>query len=142
MDKELDTVAKYLKEHDFKLTTQRKKIIEAIFSSHEHFTADDLHDLLRERGEAISKATIYRTLSLLVESGLVESRDFGRGQLYYEHVLGHPHHDHLICVQCGKVVEFQNPEMEGMRQKIAKARGFTIQSHSLRIFGVCKPCRS
>ena len=142
MDKDLDTVAKYLKEHDFKLTTQRKKIIEAIFSSHEHFTADDLHDLLRERGEAISKATIYRTLSLLVESGLVESRDFGRGQLYYEHVLGHPHHDHLICVQCGKVVEFQNPEMEGMRQKIAKARGFTIQSHSLRIFGVCKPCRS
>ena len=142
MDKELDTVAKYLKEHDFKLTTQRKKIIEAIFSSHEHFTADDLHDLLREKGESISKATIYRTLSLLVESGLVESRDFGRGQLYYEHVLGHPHHDHIICVVCGKVVEFQNPDLEKMRQKIAKARGFTIQSHSLRIFGRCKPCRA
>jgi Fur family ferric uptake transcriptional regulator len=71
----------------------------------------------------------------------VESRDFGRGQLYYEHVLGHEHHDHLICVGCGKVVEFRNPEVESLRSKVAKSRGFTIESHSLRIFGRCKACR-
>jgi Fur family ferric uptake transcriptional regulator len=141
MEKELDTVAKYLKENDFKLTNQRKKIIETVFASHDHFTADDLYDLLREKGESISKATIYRTLSLLCESGLVESRDFGRGQLYYEHVLGHEHHDHLICVGCGKVVEFRNPELEKLQIKVAKARGFRIESHSLRIFGRCKACR-
>jgi Fur family ferric uptake transcriptional regulator len=141
MEKELDTVAKYLKEHDFKLTNQRKKIIETVFASHEHFTADDLYDVLRAKGESISKATIYRTLSLLCESGLVESRDFGRGQLYYEHVLGHEHHDHLICVDCGKVVEFRNKDMEKLQVKVAKARGFQIESHSVRIFGRCKACR-
>ena len=141
MEKELDTVAKYLKEHDFKLTNQRKKIIETVFASHDHFTADALYDVLREKGESISKATIYRTLSLLCESSLVESRDFGRGQLYYEHVLGHDHHDHLICNGCGKVVEFKNPELEKLQTKVAKARGFRIESHSLRIFGICKACR-
>ena len=141
MPKELDTVAKYLKEHDFKLTNQRRKIIETVFASHEHFTADDLYDVLREKGESISKATIYRTLSLLCGSGLVESRDFGRGQLYYEHVLGHDHHDHLICVGCGKVVEFRNADLEKLQEKVAKGRGFRIESHSLRIFGRCKACR-
>ena len=141
MEKELDTVAKYLKEHDFKLTNQRRKIIETVFASHDHFTADDLYDALREKGESISKATIYRTLALLCESNLVESRDFGRGQLYYEHVLGHEHHDHLICSGCGKVVEFRNPDLEALQKKIAKARGFSIESHSLRIFGRCKACR-
>ncbi len=141
MEKELDTVEKYLREHDFKLTNQRRRIIETVFSSHDHFTADDLHDILRDKGESISKATIYRTLSLLCESGLVESRDFGRGQLYYEHVLGHEHHDHLICVACGKVVEFRNADLEKLQEKISKARGFRIESHSLRIFGRCKACR-
>lgn len=141
MEQELDTVAKYLKEHDFKLTNQRKKIIETVFASHDHFTADDLYDVLREKGESISKATIYRTLSLLCESSLVESRDFGRGQLYYEHVLGHEHHDHLICNGCGKVVEFKNPDLEALQAKVAKGRGFRIESHSLRIFGICKACR-
>ncbi len=141
MEKELDTVAKYLKEHDFKLTNQRRKIIETVFVSHDHFTADDLYDVLREKGESISKATIYRTLSLLCESGLVESRDFGRGQLYYEHVLGHDHHDHLICNGCGKVVEFKNADLEKLQGKVAKARGFRIESHSLRLFGRCKACR-
>lgn len=141
MDKELETVAKYLKEHDFKLTNQRRKIIEAIFASHEHFTADDLHDTLRGMGESISKATIYRTLSLLCDSGLVESRDFGRGQLYYEHVLGHQHHDHMICTECGLVAEFRNQDLEKLKVKIAKTETFKIQSHSLRIFGLCSNCQ-
>ncbi len=141
MKKELETAAKYLKDHDFKLTNQRRKIIEAIFATHDHFTADDLHDMLREKAENISKATIYRTLSLLCDSALVESRDFGRGQLYYEHILGHQHHDHLICTQCGKVVEFRNEDLEKIRARIAKSRGFTIEKHSLRIFGRCKSCQ-
>jgi Fur family ferric uptake transcriptional regulator len=141
MRNELETAAKYLRDHDFKLTNQRKKIIEAIFATHDHFTADDLHDMLKQRGESVSKATIYRSLSLLCDSGLVESRDFGRGQLYYEHVLGHQHHDHLICMGCGKVLEFRNEEIEEIQRRIAKARGFTIEKHSLRVFGYCKACR-
>jgi Fur family ferric uptake transcriptional regulator len=141
MEKELETVAQYLKSHEFKLTNQRKKIIQTILATHDHFTADDLHDMLRKDGESISKATIYRTLSLLCDSGIVESRDFGRGQLYYEHVLGHKDHYHLICSDCGKVVEFRNAEIDRTTLKIAKARGFGMKSTSLRIFGVCKACR-
>ncbi|MCU0725542.1 MAG: transcriptional repressor [Planctomycetes bacterium] len=140
MEREYEVAAKYLKEHSFKLTGQRKKIIDAIFATHEHFSADDLHDVLREKGEAISKATVYRTLSLLAESGFIESRDFGRGQLYYEHVLGHEHHDHMICTSCGKVFEFRNAEIEKLKERIAKSRGFRMQKHSLRIFGTCKDC--
>ncbi|MHC4861755.1 MAG: Fur family transcriptional regulator [Planctomycetota bacterium] len=137
----METVAKYLKSHDFKLTNQRKKIIETIFSTHDHFTADDLHDLLRGRAENISKATIYRTLSLLCDSGLVVSLDFGRGQLYYEHVLGHKDHFHFICSDTGKVIEFRNAEIVETLQRVARARGFTIGSISLRVFGQGKACK-
>ena len=141
MDKKLQTVADFLKSHDFKLTNQRMKIIETIFNTQEHFTADDLYDLLRGKGENVSKATVYRTLSLLCEGGIIESQDFGRGPLHYEARLGEKHHDHLICTSCSKVVEFRMPEIEELQEKVAKARGFTIESRSLRIFGLCKKCR-
>lgn len=142
MDKKLQSVADFLKTHDFKLTNQRLKIIETIFATEEHFTADDLYDLLRSRGENVSKATVYRTLSLLCEGGIIESQDFGRGPLHYEAKLGARHHDHLICTHCAKVVEFRVPELEELQEKVAKARGYTIESRSLRIFGVCKSCRT
>ncbi len=140
MQNELEIAEKYLKEHDFKLTNQRRKILDAIFSTHGHFSADDLHDSLRKRGEGISKATVYRTLGLLTGSGLVESRDFGRGQLLYEHMLGHQHHDHLICLSCGDVQEFRNGDLEKIQERIARARGFRVERHSLRVFGICKAC--
>jgi Fur family ferric uptake transcriptional regulator len=141
MDKKLQTVADFLKSHDFKLTNQRLKIIETIFETRDHFTADDLYDLLRGRGENVSKATVYRTLSLLCEGGIIESQDFGRGPLHYEAKLGEKHHDHLICTSCSKVVEFRMPELDDLQQKVARNRGFTIDSRSLRIFGICKKCR-
>jgi len=141
MEKELETVSRYLKDHDFKLTNQRKKIIQAIFTNHDHFTADDLHDSLRGSGEAISKATVYRTLSLLCESGLVESRDFGKGQLYYEHVLGHKAHYHFICRETGRVIEFRNAEVDKILSRVARARGFSIDAISIRVFGTGKACK-
>jgi Fur family ferric uptake transcriptional regulator len=141
MDKKLQTVAEYLRNHDFKLTNQRLRIVETIFATTDHFTADDLYDVLRGNGENVSKATVYRTLSLLCEGGIIESQDFGRGPLHYEAKLGSRHHDHLICTVCAKVVEFRVPELEDLQQKVAKARGFTIESRSLRIFGTCKSCR-
>ncbi|UCD24941.1 MAG: transcriptional repressor, partial [Gemmatimonadota bacterium] len=119
----------------------RRKIIEAVFATHEHFTADELKTMLREKGEDISTATIYRTLSLLCEGGFVESLDFGRGQLYYEHVLGHKNHFHLICSDSGKVIEFRNPSIEEIIGRVARARGFTVSSISLRVFGQGKACQ-
>jgi Fur family ferric uptake transcriptional regulator len=141
MDKKLQTVAEYLKTHDFKLTNQRLRIVETIFDTQEHFTADDLYDLLRSRGENVSKATVYRTLSLLCEGGIIESQDFGRGPLHYEAKLGARNHDHLICTTCGKVVEFRMPELDEIQEKVGKNRGFVIESRSFRLFGLCKACR-
>jgi Fur family ferric uptake transcriptional regulator len=141
MDKKMQAVAQYLKSHDFKLTNQRLKIVEAIFNTREHFTADDLYDLLRGKGENVSKATVYRTLSILEQGGIVSAQDFGQGPLYYEPALGAKDHYHLICTETGKGVEVRNAEIEKILSKVAKARGFQIQSVSVRVFGVGKGAR-
>ena len=137
----MQAVAEYLKTHDFKLTNQRLKIVETIFATREHFTADDLYDLLRSRGENVSKATVYRTLSILAEGGIISAQDFGQGPLYYEPALGAKDHYHLICTETGKVVEFRNADIEKILEKVAKSRGFSIQSVSVRIFGASKSVR-
>jgi Fur family ferric uptake transcriptional regulator len=134
-------VADYLKSHDFKLTNQRLKIVETIFETRDHFTADDLYDVLRGKGENVSKATVYRTLSILAEGGIIDAQDFGQGPLYYEPSLGSKDHYHLICTQTGKVVEFRNDEVDGILRRIAKARGFNVKSISVRIFGTSKAGR-
>jgi len=138
MDKKMQAVAQYLKSHDFKLTNQRLKIVEKIFATREHFTADDLYDLLRSQGENVSKATVYRTLSILAEGGIVSAQDFGQGPLYYEPALGTQDHYHLICTETAKVIEFRNADIEKILERVAKARGFSIQSVSVRIFGTSK----
>ncbi len=135
MKKELDTVKRYLKTQDFRLTEPRRKIIEAVFATHEHFTADELRNMLREKGESVSTATIYRTLSLLCAGGFVESLDLGRGQLYYEHILGHKNHFHLVCLDSGKIIEFHSPEIEQIVERVARTRGFRVNSMSLHVFG-------
>ena len=84
-------------------TKQRDVIIEAAFGTKEHFNADDLHEMARRIDRTISRATVYRTLGLLQEGGFVESLDIGRGELVYEHILGHRHHDHMVCLSCGRI---------------------------------------
>ncbi len=142
MRKPLDTLRSYLKTHDLKLTKQRKIALEAVAGLHSHFTAEELIEHLANRGTPVSKATVYRTLSLLVESGHLETRDFGRGALLYEHIHGHKHHDHIVCIDCGKIVEFRNAQIEEIQKKVASRKGFRIESHVLKIYGRCKRCRS
>ena len=137
----MQVVADYLKSHDFKLTNQRLKIVQTIFETRDHFTADDLYDVLRGKGENVSKATVYRTLSILAEGGLIDAQDFGQGPLYYEPALGSKDHYHLICTATGKVVEFRNEEVDRILHRIAKARGFSVKSISVRIFGASKSAR-
>ncbi len=142
MKKALDSLRTYLKTHDLKLTNQRRIALEGVLGIHSHFTAEELIDHLDEHGTPVSKATVYRTLTLLVESGHLETRDFGRGALLYEHVQGHSHHDHIVCLECGKIVEFRNAQIEEIQKKVASRKGFRIESHVLKIYGRCKKCRS
>ncbi|WP_049756009.1 Fur family transcriptional regulator [Leptospira biflexa] len=127
----------YLKEKGLKITNQRLLVAQKIFSSHNHFTAEGLLDELKDNKDRISKATIYRILAIMVEAGLLEEHDFGKDYKYYEHIIGHEHHDHIICMQCGRIVEFIDERIEELQNKAASENGFTITGHSLNIFGNC-----
>ncbi|MFT7668236.1 MAG: Fur family ferric uptake transcriptional regulator [Planctomycetota bacterium] len=135
----------FLRTRSLKLTKQREQIFERAFATHEHFTADVLHRWMIEDKSVgvdnnVSRATVYRTLSLLEEGGFIGSLDSGRGELMYEHLLGHEHHDHLICRECGKIEEFRNAEIEALQEAVAKKFGFTLIHHTLRLEGHCKQC--
>ena len=131
----------YLRSKSLKFTSQRDRIFELAFETHQHFTADTLHAWLKEQdGPPVSRATVYRTLHLLEEGGFIESLDTGRGELVYEHVLGHAHHDHLVCVGCGKIEEFRSEEIERLQEQAAQSRGFVLTSHTLRLEGYCRAC--
>lgn len=140
-----ETIAKnfesYLKTRKLRLTPQRRLVFERAFATHEHFTAETFLKWLHAEGSDVSRATLYRTLGLLVDGGFLELLDVGTGESWYEHVLGHKHHDHLICTLCGRIEEFTEPRIEALQEEVAKSRGFDLTSHNLRLFGRCKTCR-
>jgi Fur family ferric uptake transcriptional regulator len=116
-------------------------VAEAVFGSHQHLSVDDLEGVLRQRGERIGKATIYRTLDLLVRSRLVEEHDFGEGFKRYEHRLSRqPIHEHLVCLECGKVMEFRSPEMGELESRVRAELGFVPARHRLEMYGLCRAC--
>lgn len=137
VSREMQIFMDFLKKKDLKVTNQRILVAEKIFSIHQHFTADSLLDLLKDHRDEISKATIYRILTIMVEAKLLAEHDFGRDFKYYEHIIGHDHHDHIICIDCGRIVEFMVTEIEEMQQKVAAQNGFSIQGHRLNIYGSC-----
>lgn len=131
----------FLRERSLKLTPQRMRILDRAFETHEHFTAEELYGWLRdEGGSSVSRATVYRTLSMLVDGGFLESLDSGRGELLYEHVMGHRHHDHLLCIDCGKIEEFTDERIEALQNEVCEARGFQLVDHDLRLRGYCRSC--
>ncbi|MCA8912277.1 MAG: transcriptional repressor [Planctomycetes bacterium] len=131
----------FLQRKSLKLTTQRRKILEKILEMDKtHFTADDLVDQFRNERPRVSKATVYRALSVLVEAEILEEHQFGDSYKVYELSEGRPHHDHLICTNCGKILEFFNEEMEKLQDKVAKGNGFHPTHHSQKIYGICAAC--
>lgn len=132
---------RFLRSRLLKLTTQRRRIFDRAFGTHEHFSAERLYEWLKvEPGERVSRATVYRTLALLLEGGFVEALDAGRGELVYEHVLGHAHHDHMVCLDCGKIEEFQDERIEELQLEACRKKGFQLVSHDLRLRGYCRAC--
>jgi len=129
----------YLRAKGKNITKVRERIVEEVFRSREHFDVPTLWARLRDAN--ISVSTIYRTLELLVDSGLVRQVDLGDRHLHYEHIFGRRHHEHMICVGCGKVVELYDEELEGMILDFAARVGFQHHSHSLQVFGLCGECQ-
>ena len=130
----------YLKKKGMKYTPQRRVILKAVFSIHEHFDAETLFVRLRSKRKDISRATIYRTLPLLIESGLIKGVIYCENKLIYEHVFGHIHHDHMICIKCGKVIEFRDERIEALQEEVCKKYRFKAVEHRLGIRGYCDDC--
>ncbi len=131
----------FIRTKDLKLTAQRRRVLKKVFIVHHHFTAEDIHQVFARGKNPVSRATVYRTLSLLVEGGFLDELDFGGERKYYEHILGHDHHDHIVCLACGDVIEFQEPRIESLQEEVMAKHNFLITSHSLRLFGYCPRCR-
>ena len=131
-----------LRRKNLKNTRSRQRIVDRIFAEEKHFTADDLQEDLKSSDQSVSKATVYRTLSVLVEAGLVQEHDFGTGHKVYEVATDKAHHDHLYCLSCGSIHEFYDPLEAKIISKIAKATDFEVRSHVLKIYGLCARCRA
>ncbi len=119
-----------------RMTQQRWRIVGALVESMEHFTVAGLFDHVREKHPRVGYSTVYRTLRLLSEAGLVRQHSFGDGLTRYELALS-DHHDHLICTKCGTVLEFRDPVIDVHREQVADARGFRMKSHKHELYGVC-----
>lgn len=141
MPKEVEQFVRFLKDHGFKVTPQRLRIAETVFDTHTHFTADVLYALVKKREPLVGKVTVYRTLEHLVQSGMVDELAIAKGVSTYEHTAGHAHHDHLVCLKCGKVQELASPKLEQLKEREARAAGWEPLSHLLRIQGLCPACR-
>ena len=131
----------FLRAKKLKLTGERMAILSAIFNRNSHFDAETLHASLRDKGGDISRATVYRTLDLLVQCGLVRKSSLGSTHANYEAAHDNEHHDHLICLNCRKVIEFFRPDLETLQEAICSEKAFKPMHHSLQIFGLCLDCR-
>src|SRR5437764_8555811 len=124
----------FLDRKNLRVTAQRKVIIDTAFSTDQHFTADQLLAWSRQRDKSVSRATVYRTLPLLTESGLVREMDFGKDYKFYDpNYADHPRHNHIICQDCDKIVEFESASLERIENRITQRLGFSPQSHRLQI---------
>ncbi len=138
----LDRFQRYLRTRRLPVTTQRIAIARAVFEAEEHLSVEALEKKLKQGGIRVGTATVYRTLDSLVESGLLRAHDFGEGFRRFEPVTDALPHEHLVCVRCGSVQEFQNERLERMIPLIADEFQFLHQRHRIEIYGTCRSCRS
>lgn len=128
----------FLEKAGQKYTKQRKNIVNEIFKIHEHFEIESFIELLHKKKIKVARATVYSTLKLLLESKLIRKVRTGRGLIVYEHTFGHEHHDHLICVDCDKVIEIHDAEIEKRQIEICEKLGFILENHTHTMYVRCK----
>ena len=134
---------RYLREQGLPVTQQREQIADVVLATDGHLSVEDIEEKLKERGERIGKATIYRTLETLVKSGLVAEHDFGEGFKRYEHLFGQKGvRQHLVCSECGSVKEIDDPELLRLQQRIAREQDFEPARYRLQMYGICASCRA
>ncbi len=135
-----EQLKEYIKKNGGRITPSRMIILKEIYRRHDHFDAEDIYLELKKAGQNISRASIYRTIPLLLDSGLVRELKSVDKQKRYEHILGHKHHEHMICEKCGALIEFDDVMLEEDINKLCYAEEFKPVSHQIIITGICKQC--
>lgn len=131
----------YLHDRNLRMTPERESVLRVILSREGHFDTEELLRFLHRRKKQVSRATLYRTLEHLRGAGLVKMHRFGQGHALFEHVYGRQHHDHMVCDECGQVIEFVNDEIERLQEEMCRRHLFRSTSHVMQIFGVCRDCQ-
>ncbi|HEY0458900.1 MAG TPA: Fur family transcriptional regulator [Pyrinomonadaceae bacterium] len=139
--KEKEIFLEHIQKAGLRRTSQRDLILEIFLRTEEHLSSEDLYWLVQKQDPTLGHTTVYRTLKLLTEAGLAREVRFGDGKTYYEHHYNHDHHDHLICTECGKIIEFFSAQIEELQDKMAEQFGFRLTNHSLRMWGICEDCQ-
>lgn len=141
MTEEQEVFLKHIQKAGLKRTAQRELILDVFLRTEMHLTSEDLYRLVQAEDPNIGHTTVYRTLKLLTEAGLAREVRFGDNRTRYEHNYKHQHHDHMICTECGRTIEFYSAELEAIQDAIAAKHRFEPTYHSLRINGICVDCR-
>ncbi len=136
MNKEIELFTNYIRDKNLKFTEQREGVLKTFLRSERHLTTEELYMLVKEKKSKIGYTTVFRTLKLIEKSGLAEEVDFGDGLLRFEHKFGHNHHDHLICLKCGRYIEVVSPEIERLQDELTKKYKFIPLQHKMQIIGI------
>ena len=124
----------------FRMTRQRGLILDIFLKKEGHLSPEELYALVKTKDRTVGRATVYRMLRLMKEADLARQVNLGDGLARYEHKYGHAHHDHLICLRCGKAIEVLDSDIEALQEKLARKHGYTLTGHQMDLFGLCPDC--
>lgn len=141
MSKAIRKLKNILRDEGLRFTNQREAVWSEIMSNDDHREADEIYMAIRQKGISVSRATVYRTIHVLVKNNMVRKLDVGVGPSKFEHKLDAHHHDHIICIQCGRIEEFMVDQIENLQDKVAEEYGFKLVRHIHQLFGVCEDCQ-
>lgn len=140
MRPEIELLVGHLAKTGQKVTRQRLLVAERFLAAEGHLSAEELYHQMLDEGAKVGLATVYRSLKTLVEAGLAQERRFPDGAARYESVIGEPLHDHLVCTECGAIIEMENPCVDHLYPRALSEHGFVATSHRLVIMGRCRDC--
>jgi Fur family ferric uptake transcriptional regulator len=131
----------FLRENDLKVTDSRTEVLEAVIHSEDHFTADEFHRREFSEDNSVSRATVYRTLDVLEECGLIRKMVMRNGKAYYEKTIANTHHQHMICIECDKIMEFPGDALIAQLNVLCEGEQFEVFCHDIKVHGICEDCQ-
>jgi Fe2+ or Zn2+ uptake regulation protein len=137
-----DQLKRVLKKEGLRYTQQRQSVWDELCATNDHRDAEEIYLAIRQSGLNVSRATVYRTIDVLVKNRMVRKLELGDGRARYEHKVNATHHDHLICIQCGKIEEFMDEVIESRQDEIVKKFGYKLVRHIHQLFIICSECES